>query len=140
MNDYFIDLASAVLYGLVGLGVLAAGYALVDLLTPGKLGHIMLVRTHVNGAIITGAAMLAVGAIVTTAIYTSDGHLGRGLAESVGYGLVGVILLGVAYRLIDLVTPGKLGDTVMEDGFHPVSLLIASSLLAVGGIVSASIT
>lgn len=140
MNEYFADLASAALYGLVGLVLLGLGYAMIDLLTPGRLGHTLVVRTHVNGAVIAAAAMLSIGAIVTTAIWTSGGELRQGLVEAFGYGLVGIVLLGVAYRLVDAATPGKLGDHIMEDGFHPVSLLVASCLMAVGGIVAASMT
>lgn len=140
LNDFLIDLGGAMLYGLVGLVLLSVGYLVIDLLTPGKLGHALMVRTHVNGAIVAACAMLAVGTIVTVSIWSADGKLGEGLAESAGYGLVGIVLLAIAYRLIDLATPGHLGETIMEDGFHPVSLLIGASLLAVGAIVAASLS
>ena len=140
LGEYVTDLASAGLYGLVGIALLALGYVVIDLLTPGHLGKLILVEQNRNAGIIAVGAMLAVGAITATAIASSDGDLGEGLAESAGYGVIGILLMGVAFVVIDLLTPGRLGDHVTHEEDQPAALLMASTLVAVGAIVAASIS
>jgi hypothetical protein len=77
---------------------------------------------------------------VFTAIWT-NGEAGFGLAfiSTAVFGLLGVLLQAVAFLLIDLATPGKLGDVVCEVSFHPAYLVTASAQLAVSLAVVASI-
>ena len=85
--------------------------------------------------------MLAIGIIVTSAIIASDGDLGKGLGESAGFGLVGIALLGVAFTVVDLITPGKLGDIVAgEEGHEPMVFVTGAALQSIGGIVAAAIS
>ena len=129
------------LYGLVGIVLLALGYRMMDLLTPGNLGRQLCQDRNRNAGVIVSAAMLAVGIIVTSAIIASDGDLAKGLGQSAGFGLVGILLLGVAFVVIDLITPGKLGDIVMgEEEHEPMVFVIGAALLSIGGIVAAAIS
>lgn len=140
-GDLLADLGSGLLYGLVGIGLLVLGYLMVDLLTPGKLGRHLTEGRNRNAGIVAASAMLSVGIIVTAAIVASDGDLGNGLAQSAGYGLVGIVLLGIAFVVVDVLTPGRLGDTLMgDDGHEPMVLVMAAALLSVGGIVAAAIS
>jgi uncharacterized membrane protein YjfL (UPF0719 family) len=93
-----------------------------------------------SAGIIASAALIALGGIVATAIISSDGSLGEGLAESAGYGGVGVLMLGLAFLVLDLLTPGKLGDLVVGEGEQPAAWLTAAALLSVGAIVAAAIS
>jgi len=140
MDDFFTEIAGGLLYGAVGAALLAAGFVVLDLLTPGKLGELIVEQRNRSAGIITAAGLIAVGAVVTTAIASADGSLGEGLAETAGYGGVGVIMLGVAFVMIDALTPGKLGQVVHEEGEQPVAYVIAAALLAAGAIVSAAIS
>jgi len=45
----------------------------------------------------------------------------------------------VAFVVLDLLTPGKLGALLMQPAFHPASLVSAASTLAVSAIIVASI-
>lgn len=139
-TDLLSDLGSGLLYGLVGLALQALGFLLVDVLTPGKLGRQLAVDRNRNLGIIVASVQLATGLIVTSAILASDGDLGEGLAESAGFGLVGIVLLAIAYGLIELLTPGRLGRQVTAEGDEPLVYVTAASLLAVGGIVAAAIS
>jgi uncharacterized membrane protein YjfL (UPF0719 family) len=143
--DYWEDLATelgaGMLYGLVGIALLALGYRMIDALTPGHLGRQLCEDRNRNAGVITSAAMLSVGIIVTSAIIASDGDLAKGLGQSAGFGLVGILLLGVAFVVVDLITPGKLGDIVMgEDGHEPMVFVTSAALLSIGGIVAAAIS
>jgi hypothetical protein len=45
----------------------------------------------------------------------------------------------VAFVVLDLLTPGKLGAALMQVPFHPASLVTAAATLAVSAIIVASI-
>lgn len=140
-QDLLADMASGLLYGLVGIVLLVLGYLVIDLLTPGHLGRRLAEERNRNAGLVVSAGMLAIGIIVTSAIIASEGDLGEGLARSFGFGLVGIVLLGVAFVVIDLVTPGKLGDSVMSEAEHePLAWLTAATLVSVGGIVAAALS
>lgn len=61
-------LLSALIYGVVGLIVLAVSFVIIDLLTPGKLGAIVVQPEYHPAALVTASAHIAVGAIVAAAI------------------------------------------------------------------------
>jgi uncharacterized membrane protein YjfL (UPF0719 family) len=138
-TDFLNGLAAGLLYGLVGLALLAFGFLVIDLLTPGNLGRLICDDRNRGAGLVTGAGLLAVGGIVTTSIATSSGSLGQGLAETAAYGVLGVLLLGLAYVIVDVITPGRLGDAVMGEGDQPAAVMTAAALLSVGGIVAAAI-
>jgi uncharacterized membrane protein YjfL (UPF0719 family) len=143
--DYLRDLASdmgiALLFGLVGIVLLVVGYKVIDLLTPGDLGRQLCEDRNRNAGVIVGSGVLSIGIIVTSAIVAADGDLGKGLGQSAGFGLVGILLLAVAFTVIDLITPGKLGDIVMgEEGDEPMVLVTGAALVSVGAIVAAAIS
>ena len=140
IRDYFIDLAGGLLYGAEGIALMAIGYVVIDLLTPGNLGKIMVEQRNRDAGIITGAALLGIGIIVTVAIFSAEGNLGQGLAQAGGYGLVGILLMGVAFRVIDVLTPDRLGHIVMSNEDHPVTYMISASLVVVGAILAAAIS
>jgi len=140
MADYLTELAGGFLYGAVGIVLLVIGFAMIDLLTPGRLGHLIVHERNRSAGIIASAGLVAVGTIVTTAIASADGSLGEGLAETAGYGGVGVLMLGLAFFVIDLITPGKLGEFVVGEGEQPAAWMTAAALLTVGAIVAAAIS
>ena len=140
-QDLGTELAAGLLYGVVGIVLLVLGYVMIDVLTPGNLGRQLCEDRNRNAGVIVCSALLAIGIIVTSAIIASDGDLEKGLGESAGFGLVGIALLGIAFVVIDLITPGKLGDIVMgEEGLEPMVFVTGAALLSVGGIVAAAIS
>ena len=44
----------------------------------------------------------------------------------------------MAFLVLDLITPGRLGEHLMEPAFHPASLVSAAVQLAVAAIIVAS--
>ncbi|HWT91914.1 MAG TPA: DUF350 domain-containing protein [Solirubrobacteraceae bacterium] len=140
-SDLAHDLLAGLLYGIVGLLLQYAGYKVLDLLTPGKLGHMLVHDRRRDIGIVVAAAMLAVGAIVTSAIIASDGDLDRGLAETAGFGLIGILLLGIAFAAIDKITPGSLGHILTDEHEDPaVAYVTGASLLSIGVIIAAAIS
>ena len=97
-------------YALAGIGLLVAGYFMLDVLTPGRLGHKVYAERSVNGAVILSATFLGLGAIEFTAIWTNAASgFGSALGWTVAFGLLGVVLQGISFLLLDLLTPGSLG-------------------------------
>jgi uncharacterized membrane protein YjfL (UPF0719 family) len=130
----------AVAYTGVGILLLVVGAVALDLLTPGHLARHIYEERSVNAAIALAAGFLGQGAIAFTTIWTNATNgFGTALGDTVVFGLVGVALQVVAFLVLDLLTPGKLGATLMQVPFHPASLVTAAATLAVSAIIVASI-
>jgi uncharacterized membrane protein YjfL (UPF0719 family) len=130
----------AVAYTGVGILLLGVGAVALDLLTPGHLARHIYEERSANAAIALAAGFLGQGAIAFTTIWTNATNgFGTALGYTVVFGLVGVALQVVAFLVLDLLTPGKLGATLMQVPFHPASLVTAAATLAVSAIIVASI-
>jgi uncharacterized membrane protein YjfL (UPF0719 family) len=130
----------AVAYTGVGILLLVVGAIALDLLTPGRLARHIYEERSVNAAIALAAGFLGQGAIAFSTIWTNaTSGFGRALTYTVVFGLIGIALQVVAFVVLDLLTPGKLGATLMEVPFHPASLVTGAATLAVSAIIVASI-
>lgn len=61
------------------------------------------------------------------------------LLVTLAYGVVGVLLMGLGYVLVDVATPGKLHELIWNERNRNAALLLASNLAGVGIIVVAAI-
>lgn len=135
------NLLAAVVYLGVGVALLILAAYVVDLLTPGRLvAHVVQHRSY-SAALVLAAALIGQGLVIFTAIWTNaETGFGDALLWTVVFGLLGVVLSAVAFTLVDVLTPGKLGTLLMEPGpVQPIALVAAAAHLAVAGIVVASI-
>lgn len=139
MSDILNGLGRATVYGALGVVLLILGIVLVDLLTPGKLGRQIWEERNRNAATLLSSALLGIGGIVFTSIWTTYDDFGKGLASTALFGLLGLVMMAVAFLVVDLITPGKLGATLVEQEPHPAVWVTASCNLAVAAIISASI-
>ncbi len=134
------SLGYALVYSLVGIALLLAGYLVLDLLTPGKLSQRIWQERSMSAAVVLAAGFLGLGAIVFTAIWTNAGSgFGDALGYTIAFGVLGIVLQAGAFVLIDVLTPGKLGDTLTERALHPAALVVGAAEIAVSLIVIASI-
>jgi len=134
------NLGYAVAYTAVGLVILAIGYYVLDLLTPGRLSTVIWEQRSLSASIVASLGLIGLGGIVFTSIWTNAGSgFGSDLGWTVAFGVVGVLMQAASFFLLDLATPGKMGDIVCEPGFHPAALLIGAMQIAVALIVVASI-
>lgn len=67
------------------------------------------------------------------------GDLLTELAQILAWGVVGIVLLGVGYLVVDLLTPGNLGQLIYEQHNVNTAVVLGSGLLALGAIVTTSI-
>ena len=139
LSDVFTEVGVAATYGLVGLVLMAVGFALVDVLTPGNLREQVWVQRNRNASILLASNLLGVGIIVATAIAASENDWAMGLVSTLAYGILGLVLMGLSFVVIDAVTPGKLGAMLIAEEPHPAVYVNGASHLAVAAIVAVSI-
>lgn len=158
-DDILPEAGATLAYGAVGIVLMAVGYLVVEVTTPGRLGHQIWAERNRGAGLILSAKLLGVGAIVTTAILSSEDGLAEGLVSTLVYGVLGILLMTAAFFLLDLFTPGKLGATLVgrddedTDGtsgtadntaagglLHPACWVVAATDLATAAIVAAAIT
>lgn len=139
ISDVFSEVGIAATYGVVGLVLMALGFALVDVLTPGNLREQVWAQRNRNASILLASNLLGVGIIVATAIAASEDNWGVGLVSTAAYGVLGLVLMGLSFVVIDAVTPGSLGAVMVEEEPHPAVYVNGASHLAVSAIVAVSI-
>ena len=139
LQDLLEGAGRSIVFGLVGIGLMAVGYLLVDILTPGKLRDLIFVERNPNAGVLLAANQLGIAAIVFTAIFTSYDSFGEGLASTVIFGLVGIVIMGVAFLVLDMLTPGKLGEVICSPERHPAAIVSAASHFGAALIICACI-
>ncbi|GAA2596793.1 hypothetical protein GCM10010399_29300 [Dactylosporangium fulvum] len=139
MLELVTDLAITLGYAAIGIVLMAIGAVLVDVATPGSLRHLIWVDRNTNAAILLASNLVAVGTITVTAIVASNGDFLQGIGSTVGYGLVGLLVMTVAFIVVDMATPGKLGELLVHPERHPAVWITAAVHLAVGAIIAAAI-
>lgn len=141
--DLLDDLAAGVLatlaFAAVGTFVLGLGYVVLDAITPGNLRHLVYSDHNTNAAVLAGANVLALAGIVTTAIATSDDDLGQGVVDALVYGLIGIGLLALAFKVLDKLTPGNLGQICTDPQGTPAVYVTAAFQLGLGAVLAAAI-
>ncbi|MDQ1294338.1 MAG: hypothetical protein QG608_2221 [Actinomycetota bacterium] len=138
--EYVDGVAAAGCYAAVGFVLLGLGFLLVDLLTPGRLGKQIWEEKNVNASIVLSSGLLGTGIVITTAVLTSEGNLADGLVSTAVYGLIGLALMGISFLLMDLATPGKLGETLTEPTVHPAAFVTGTVHVVIGMIMAACIS
>jgi uncharacterized membrane protein YjfL (UPF0719 family) len=139
-NVLLQSVVSTVLYFLVGIVVLVAGFVMVDALTPGKLRRQVFEERRPNAVVITAAMDVSLAFVIVAAIRASSDQLGQGLLDTLVYGLVGVALQGIALAILEAVVPGRFRGFIDAEEFHPASIAAAVVLLVVGGINAVALT
>jgi uncharacterized membrane protein YjfL (UPF0719 family) len=131
---------ATILYFLVGTAVLILGFIVVDVLTPGKLRQQVFIDRRPNAVILACANYIALAAVIISAITNSYSKLGQGLVGVAVYGLMGVVLQGIAILSMHFVIPGDFHEHIDEPELHPAAFATAVMLLAVGGVTAAALS
>ena len=139
LEDLLSGAGRSIVFGAVGIGLMAVGFVLIDVLTPGKLRDLIWVDRNPNAALLLAANQIGIAAIVFTAIFTSYDSFGQGLASTVIFGIIGIGIMGLAFLVLDWLTPGKLGDVICTPERHPGALVSAASHFGAALIVCACI-
>jgi uncharacterized membrane protein YjfL (UPF0719 family) len=140
LNPVLKGAIATVLYFLVGTAVLIIGFIVVDVVTPGKLRQLVFIDRRPNAVVLVCANYIALGAVIISAIANSYSQLGQGLVGVAVYGLIGVVLQGIALLTLHFVIPGDFHEHVDEPELHPAAFAVAVMLLAVGGVTAAALS
>ncbi len=140
LEDLLSGAGRSVVFGLIGIGLMAVGFLLVDVLTPGKLRDLIWVDRNPNAALLLVANQLGIAAIVFTAIFTSYDSFAQGLLSTVLFGAIGIGIMAMAFLVLDWLTPGKLGEVICTPDRHPGAMVSAASHFGAALIVCACIT
>lgn len=134
-----IEAGIAATFGVLGLVLMTLGFVLIDLLTPGNLREQIWLHRNRNAALLVSSNLLAVGIIVSSAITASANAFIAGVVSTAVYGVLGLVLMGLSFLTVDLLTPGRLGTLLVDDTPHPAAWVSAAAHLAVAAIVSAAL-
>jgi hypothetical protein len=139
LEDLLSGAGRSIVFGLVGIGLMAVGFLLIDVLTPGKLRDLIWVERNPNASLLLAANQLGIALIVFTAIFSTYDSFGQGLASTFLFGLLGIAIMGLAFLVLDWLTPGKLGEVICTPERHPGALVSAASHFGAALIVCACI-
>ena len=140
LNPVLKGAVATILYFLVGTTVLIIGFIVVDVLTPGKLRQLVFIDRRPNAVVLACANYIALAAVIISAITNSYSQLGQGLVGVAVYGLMGVVLQGIAILAMHFVIPGDFHEHIDEPELHPAAFATAVMLLAVGGVTAAALS
>jgi len=139
LGNLAVELGQIAAWAALGIVLLAVGYWVVDLLTPGRLGELLYEQHNVNAGVVVASGLLAIGAIVTTAIAASLDGFVPGLLSALAYGGLGIAVLAVSFVITDRITPGELGELVTRTEPNPAAWIVAANHVALGAIICAAI-
>jgi uncharacterized membrane protein YjfL (UPF0719 family) len=134
----FESVLQVLAYTGVGLAVLVAGFLMLDAITPGKLGALVMEGNRGAG-LLAGTSLFSLGLVLYFAIYFT-GAGWNGLDDALVFGIVGVVVQAVGIFILDLLIPGRLAQHCFEPGPHPAAWVTAGIQLSVALIVCASLT
>lgn len=137
--DLLYGIGVSLAYFGVGALVLAAGFVVLDLLTPGSLRQHVFIDHRPNAAALHAASAVALAIIVVTVMVNASDSLMWGLLDVAVYGLLGIVFQAVTLVILEVVVPGRFRDLVSSPTFSTASLAVAATLLAVGAVNAAAI-
>ncbi|WBB78198.1 DUF350 domain-containing protein [Micromonospora sp. WMMD882] len=139
MQTLVTDLLVTLAYGVVGVLLMAVGYVLVDVATPGRLNELIWTHRNRNAALLLASNLAGVGVIVVAAIVASEDDFALGITGAAAYGVLGLVIMASAFLVLDVATPGKLGEILVDPEPHPAVWVSAVIHLATGAIIAAAI-
>ena len=137
----FESVLQVLAYTGVGLAILVAGFYVLDLMTPGKLGTLVM-EGNPGAGLLAGVTLFSLGLIQYFAIYFT-GAGWDGLVDAGVFGLVGVATQAIGFVALDLLIPGKLADHCFDgaaERVHPAAYVTAGIQLAVALVICAALT
>ena len=77
-------------------------------------------------------------ALLAITEYTPE-HVASGLGAAAAFGLLGIVLLVVGFKLFELVTPKLDVEQKLQDGSLAVAIVVAALLIAIAIVAAAAI-
>jgi uncharacterized membrane protein YjfL (UPF0719 family) len=140
MTSLLSGLGGSIAFTILGAMLLLGGFLLTDWLTPGDLRRQIWLERNRNAAVFLSSAVVGIALIVFTSIVTTSADLVEGLITTAVFGGAGLMLMAAAFWMVDALTPGRLGEIIIDPQPHPAVWVSSATNLAVALIVAASIS
>jgi uncharacterized membrane protein YjfL (UPF0719 family) len=134
----FDSVLQVLAYTGVGLAILVAGFVMLDLMTPGQLGGLVM-NGNPGAGLLAGVTLVSLGLIQFFAIVFTGADW-SGLDDALVFGIIGVVAQAAGIFILDLLIPGKLTEHCFNEKLHPAAWVTAGIQLSVAFIVCASLT
>ena len=138
MDVFIDDLGSTVAWTAMAVVLMALGFVVVDVLTPGNLRR--QVSENLNAGLLVGGKLAAVGIIVFAAIWTAPDSLDEGLVQAALYSLFGLLVSAIVFLVVDLVLPVRLRQLVTEQEFDPATCVAVGVEVSMALVIAAAIS
>ena len=138
MSAFIDDLGMTFAWLGTAIALMAVGFVILDLLTPGNLRA--QVSANLNAGLLVGAKMIAVGIIVFSAVWTAPDDLDEGLVEAVLYSGLGLIVSALMFLAVDFALPVRLRQLVEQDRFDPATCVAVGAEIGLALVVAAAIS
>ncbi len=138
MEAFINDLGSTAAWTGTAVVLMALGFVVLDLLTPGALRE--QVSENLNAGLLVGGKLVAVGIIVFSAIWNAPDTLDDGLLEAVLYSVFGLIVAAIVFLLVDWVLPVRLRHLVNEREFDPATCVAVGVEVSLALVIGAAIS
>ena len=141
-SNIMLDVLDTLVYFGVAATALCIGFIVLDLLTPGKLHQLVFIDHLPNAAFIAGGQQIALGIVVTTAVYTSasEHSLVEGLIEATVFSILGIVLQAVSLVILEVLIPGRFRDIVEDTKLRAGAIVASISLIVIGAVNAACLT
>lgn len=134
------NVGHAAAYSIIGILLFFVGFFALDLVTPGRLRVILWTEHRRNATLLVVAQIIGLAIVFICGINSSAGlELWRGLLYTSVYTILAIAVMMWSFVLVDWVTPGKLGDTVIFDDEHPAAFVSAALFVAIGAIIGTAL-
>jgi uncharacterized membrane protein YjfL (UPF0719 family) len=134
----FESVLQVLAYTGVGLVILVVGFVVLDAITPGRLGQLVM-DGNPGAGLLAATSLASLGLILYFAIYFT-GAGWDGLDDAAVFGIVGVVAQTAGFFILDLLIPGKLAQHCFNPTLHPAAWVTAGIQLSVALIICASLT
>ncbi|RCG25451.1 DUF350 domain-containing protein [Sphaerisporangium album] len=126
-------------YAVLGVLLLIAGFYVIDMVTPGRLGKVIKEDRNPNAALLAASGLAALGLIVAASIWSSGGALQEGLLATLVFGLVGIAVQTLGMMFFDRVAGISVRELVHEPTLQPGAILLAVTHFAIGLITAVAV-
>lgn len=138
--DLFIAVRDTLIYFCTAAVILALGFGVLDLLTPGKLYRAVFVDHLPNAAVIAAGQIIGLAIIVITAVLISPSEIIDGITEVAVIGVVGVLLQALSLAILEAVIPGRFRDLVLDRKPRAGAAVAALILVVIACVNAACLT
>jgi uncharacterized membrane protein YjfL (UPF0719 family) len=130
---------ATVAYAATGGVLLAVGYVVLDLVTPGRFTDLLRDGGSANAAALAMGNLAAVTIVVATAGLSSPDETVDGVISMAGYGAIGVVAQAAWLVALSAGLRGDVGKLLLTRELHPLSVVVATASVALGVVTAVAV-